>query len=366
MSHTLRERLSTWKALGRTEPLEEDPGILAGRQGENFLRDFVQGHVEFQNSHIFLGKRVPRKKGRKEIDLMVVTPKRIHIIEAKNWSGALQVRGDKWVQVRRKGQEVEHPNLLDYNLQKMDILIEYLGGKGLSLSRDFFCQKVIFVNPRLKVDEKLSENLDVITPSKLEGYLNQHKRKGLSEGMLCSVIEFCLGSDAAQKMVKDLFKSLTKENYTTLLRELDGLSTWDRLDYYGNKSSTGDFLKLKVGDRYWRKNRLGEIRSLEIRWSRNRFWGLIKALFRIGTLGSVKVDGETLSLSAEDKVLFHFAGQPDPELVPLTKVEEIVLGKGGQLRKKGGWGKWILALLVFLALLAGLFYFLYKSKIFDF
>ena len=66
--------------------------------------------------------------------------------------------------------------------------------------------------------------------------------------------------------------------------------------------------------------------SMRVAWSRGT-WGLFKALTGLGAVGRLTVPGSgTRELTARDGVTFHAVGDPAPATVPLTRVEEIVMG----------------------------------------
>src|SRR6516162_10915491 len=105
---SLMERLGTWRALRREQPVSEDPAVQFGRDAELHLRDMVAAHFKHKGAHLFAGRRVPcpRRKMRREIDLIVLTPRMLSLIEVKSWSGELIDRGDVWLQLRRGGGEL--------------------------------------------------------------------------------------------------------------------------------------------------------------------------------------------------------------------------------------------------------------------
>ena len=93
--------LRCWKKLFTTTyiPPQEERIILAGRRGESFLKTYISSHEKFKSSHVFPSRRLNNLdgKGRKEIDMIIVTDRKIYVIECKNWSGELHVNGDTWV-----------------------------------------------------------------------------------------------------------------------------------------------------------------------------------------------------------------------------------------------------------------------------
>ena len=93
------ERLSRWRQLTKVQYREEDPEVLAGRDTEKYVAHLVDTHMNYKDAHSFVGKRVPSTmlKRRFEIDLIVLTRKKFHFLEVKNWSGQLNIVGDQWV-----------------------------------------------------------------------------------------------------------------------------------------------------------------------------------------------------------------------------------------------------------------------------
>src|SRR5438067_2419744 len=103
-----RQRLERWAEVRRASSFAERPEVAAGRRGELNTRRWVGQHLKTRFGAVFGGKRVPRdmraaSMGRYEIDLVVVTPRRVVALETKNWSGRLRLDGERWVHERRDG-----------------------------------------------------------------------------------------------------------------------------------------------------------------------------------------------------------------------------------------------------------------------
>jgi hypothetical protein len=325
---SLMERLGTWRALRREQPVPEDPAVQFGRDAELHLRDMVAAHFKHKGAHLFAGRRVPcpRRKMRREIDLIVLTPRMLSLIEVKSWSGELFDRGPVWVQVRRGGDELHHPNLIADNLEKRDDFLDYLRGHGLALERDFAAryvvQKVVFTNPNLVVSPAIARHPDVITSDKLTAFLDRQPAAGFAQRMASSVIALCFGAEATRHMTG----CLDGVRFTALVKCVADIRTWDRLRLFGGKVLTGDVYELHIGGRRLSRDQLGPSGPLPVAWSRGR-WGLFKALTGVGKVGRIKLPEQAaLPLMARDEVMFHAVGEPAPMMVPLTRVEEIVLG----------------------------------------
>ena len=66
----------------RERPTPEDPAVQYGRDAELSLRQLVATHFDHKGAHLFAGRRVPcpRRGMRREIDLIVLTPRMISLI----------------------------------------------------------------------------------------------------------------------------------------------------------------------------------------------------------------------------------------------------------------------------------------------
>jgi Nuclease-related domain len=105
--------------------------------------------------------------GRYELDLLVITPRRVVNLEIKNWSGKLRVQRDQWVQQRRDGSEFAHDNLLSYNRDKLLAVRRYLQHSGVTLPVQRFHQAVVFDNPNLDLDPSLERHPAVLRLDRL-------------------------------------------------------------------------------------------------------------------------------------------------------------------------------------------------------
>jgi hypothetical protein len=325
---SLLERWRTWRALRRERPTAEDPAVQFGRDAELLLHDLLATHFSHKGAHLFAGRRVPcpRRRMRREIDLIVLTPRMISLIEVKSWSGEVFDCGPVWVQVRRGGDELHHPNLIADNLEKRDAFLDYLRGRGLPLERDFATRhvvpKVVFMNPNLVVSPSIARHPDVITRDKLGSFLDRQPSAGLARRLLSSVIELCLGAETT----RSLTGSLDGKYFASLVKCVDDIRTWDRLRLFGGKLLMGDLEALHVGATRLARDQFGARGSVPVAWSRGT-WGLFKVLTGLGQVGRVRLPGRgALALTARDGVTFHAVGEPAPARLPLTRVEEIVLG----------------------------------------
>src|SRR5262245_23925921 len=89
-STTLANRLDEWGQLVATTVQTEAPTQRAGDQGEAWLQLLMGSSKSYKGADLFVGKRVPSGNMRREIDLILVTARRLYVFEVKNWSGRLR------------------------------------------------------------------------------------------------------------------------------------------------------------------------------------------------------------------------------------------------------------------------------------
>jgi hypothetical protein len=327
----LTQRIKEWREIIAFNPTSEDPEVEAGRKAEKFLHYIVESNLrtkKYRDAHCFLGKRVPSEVHghRFEIDLMVLTKKHLHFIEIKNWSGELYSNGQIWTQIKKNGVSIEHPDLTQYNSTKQAAVIEYLSKNGIQLDRSYFSQKVVFMNHNLDIENRIQSNPCVVTPKRLNKYLNSHKGTKLTENIIHSLIEFCLDFEKSKIIIEGLFKAMPKKYYKKACRLLENLGTWDRVGLFGQRILTGDVLKVYHGDQIIDVSELTVGSKIKFFWPRNKFLGLAMALLTRFPLGTMRLNNKIIGVSARDKLKFHPAGQESPVTLPLGSVDWISKG----------------------------------------
>jgi len=330
-------RLGQWSEIRKVRPIVESPAAAAGWDGELALRELVGTSHRLGDASVFAGRRIPsRRQGRRrEIDLIVCTPRVIHLIEAKNWSGRLEVVDGSWRQTRRNGEVVGHGDLLADQRLRRDAMIEYLNDRGLGLDdrfvRDHTAPKVIFTNPRLELDPSIEALPEVISRRELDEYLGWQRSPGLAERMAASLIASCLGREAraAGGNSHPAPGPIPRDRYGRILEALAEVGTWDRMEFHGTRVVAGDVISLRVGARtYWRPEllELSNRVPIHLRWARGRAWGLFKALTGLGPLGSVHLGSSRIEVAPADTVTFHAVGDTQPSARRLVELDRIVLG----------------------------------------
>ena len=322
-------RLELWRIMTKVAPNFELDHVLAGRRAESFLYALVGQHLKYKGAFCFVSKRVPsaKLKRRFEVDLIVLTKKQIHFFEIKNWSGKLVEFNGNWVQVKRDGTYIEHPNLTHYNSQKTQAMVEYLQSCGVDIPESFISQKVLFMNRNLQIDPVIKEDPDVIPYGQVSQYIKRQKGTSFPESMLHSLIEVCVSSDKSKIILDGLFDAMDKKTLKQANMALSKLSTWDRIHYYGSRVVQGDILELYVNGAKQDLSYLKANHDIKFQWVRRKFKSLLIALFSRNPFGRAKINKRRLPLHpTNDYIKFHCAGDPKPSKIPLRELNGIVKG----------------------------------------
>jgi hypothetical protein len=335
-----REHFAVWHKIVKTDltPVAEDGWVKAGREAEDLLRQLVNENFSFRGCYSFAAKRIPdpQNQRRREIDLIVVTAKKMYVIECKNWSGTLKIDGDRWVQTSG-GKVKHHDDVLLLNTLKMRLLIAYLQREGIRVQPDRICQKVIFMNKKLDIQSLVIEkNFDVITPERLDEYLSaQNNQLKFHEKLLSSVIGLLLDEELKGVVLDGLaIERVGGENHERLIQVIGQLPTWDKIFLHGTKILSGDIIKssanIYADPRQLPFDRIKEIR---VKLVKSKWWGFIKALLRVGRpIGLDLYDDRGKLLAAttgnpHGLMRIMEAGSPQPNDVGICQIDRVVYGR---------------------------------------
>lgn len=106
----------------------------------------------------------------REVDLLVVTPGGVHMVELKDWRGSLTTENGTWVQTPKEGRRVPHGNPLHLVNKKAKELAALLGRYG---KRVWVSAAVCFTNSSLKIHLPAHDQNGVYTIDDLVQMLQQ-------------------------------------------------------------------------------------------------------------------------------------------------------------------------------------------------
>lgn len=337
---TWQERLVAWRPIRATPVWRELPEVSGGNLSERRVRALLKVHHSTTFGSIFGGKRVPRDAqaaamGRYETDLIVLTPRRVVVIEVKNWSGRLRPDPDnprRWTQERRSGEIRTFDDPIAHNRSKLGALRSYLQNCGVDLPARRFHQALVLDNPSLQVEESISRHPAVITDAQLDVAIG--RGTGVSTAALARLIQRCYKQENAVLLADEMLDVMTPAQQQSARAAIARLRTWDCLTLRGGRVLRGDLLWIRLGDQQLQGSSLEPGSELALRWCRDSMgWvtvvlagmapgrasgNLLNAHF-LTKLGSAGVD-------QNDCVFFHEVGQAQPYSIALHCVDHIRIG----------------------------------------
>lgn len=341
----IKENIEAWYRIVQadTKPQAEDPEIQAGREAENMLRGIVGEHYQFKGAHCFSAKRVynPVVGHKNEIDLIIITEKKLYVLECKNWGGRLKKEGDKWVQYKRQPggtyRTIEHEDAIAKTDRVLESLIGSLRSNGIIIPRQECSRKVILMNKNLAIDsEEIYKHPDVIPPDRLYDYLGgQETQLKRYQQWFSFVITTLLDEESSAKIIDGLFKRLGGKNHSDLINIISKLPTWDKVKLYGGvKIISGD---IRESDLSIFKFPLDispdKIKKICVNITRAKGTALAKAVLCIGwpvSLDLIDSNGnsiKTVEGNPNGLLRIQKAGQPDCIDIPLFEIETILYGR---------------------------------------
>jgi len=221
-----------------TKPLQhlEDEQSLAGRKAEEQVENILRDVGGVQSCNIFRSLRIPNEMqtGRHEIDLIVLTDHQIYCLEVKNWAGSISAMENNvfWNQKvenkSNKAKYIQHTSPVRELKHKAMCLRNHLSRAGIFLAENVFICKVILVNIKSKINEKIESSSFVVTPNHLSDFAKSFIKPFSSYFIDPLVPYFVRGQFSYSQMDQ--------------IRKVFGIvGTWDILELNGGKTLHGDF-----------------------------------------------------------------------------------------------------------------------------
>ena len=323
------EGMRSWHGLTKRKEQPEDPETIAGKLAESFLKRLVDSNLRYKNGYAFLGKRIPSYLyGRRyEVDLIVLTPKQVHVLEVKNWSGTLQAREDQWIQTRRNGDEIKHPHHIAHNQEKKEALISYLHSQGVPVNPSCITQKIIFMNNRMRIlSPEIRKDPHIIEARELGRYLDSQWGNSSAEKIVHSIMEVLLERERSNQAEEAFLKSVQGKYFQQTLFLLHSLETWDILRLHGGKTLVGDGLQLITKKTSVDLKKLPSRTQYPVIWSQPTALLYLLCLLGKTSVGSVNFTNRKIAITPHDKIIFHLVREPKPTFIPAGEVDLFVRG----------------------------------------
>lgn len=175
----------------------------------------------------------PGNRGRREIDLVLLTKRDLFVLEVKNWSGPLHLHHDgSWVQIRSDGSAVVHSNLLEDLRDRADLLESYIERRGVTLPAGLLQQKLFLMNRGCRPEQAITMQPEVLSADQWEHFYRGLYKKDSKWR------KTPLRSEKAER-------TLSEPERKQLHYILSTAPTWDRLELEGGKIVVGEFQGFK-------------------------------------------------------------------------------------------------------------------------
>lgn len=330
---SLSERFAQWRVLSGVKPIPEDTIKLAGDEGERAVLKTLQRHRSLKGSYLYVNKRIPNIQPghpllpgkRAEIDLILLTPRHIHVIEIKNWSGRLESDAknpDVWIRQRRYDPGPKPcANVVATNALKVRSLKSYLSQQGIPVTDAHLRNYVFFTNANLSLAGTVARMPEIVTMDAVRRFSAKVGMRTLDK-IILQLARVVLEREQADQIGQGLCETFPEPLHAALEKTLDNLPTWDRLVLHGGREVTGDFIWADAWGARCLPKSLQRGHYYRIDWQYNKYWALLYTL--VGrSLGSIN---NRIQADPHGQVYFHAAGQPNPETFPLAQVTRIEKG----------------------------------------
>lgn len=212
---------------------EDSESNRAGRLAELRVAKLFEG---IPGVEVYQSLRLPDpgNRGRREIDIVLLTKRDLFVVEVKNWSGSLHLNHEgRWVQIRNNGSTVVHSNVLEDLNYRVDLLESYIERRGITLPAGIMQQKVFLVNRGCRPEQAITMQREVISADQWEHFFkNSLVQK--DSGWLKNA----LSSEKAERTLSELERKQLRYILSTA-------PTWDRLELEDGKIVVGEFQGFK-------------------------------------------------------------------------------------------------------------------------
>eukprot|EP00250_Pteridium_aquilinum_P011169 c19882_g1_i1 orf=95-1138(+) len=162
----------------------------------------------------------------KEVDLVILTRRKLYLVEAKSWSEKVKREIDgSWCQKYADGSLLRHGNIAEEVKKRAALLESYLFRRGLKPPSSFVQYIIVFTNPDCRVDETILCIPGVFSLQQWKAFLRKKAQKS-----------------ALSWMIPKKGKMMSSGFYQQLVSILSTAPTWDRLTLEGGDIVLGNFL----------------------------------------------------------------------------------------------------------------------------
>lgn len=229
---------------------------------------------KFSGMHVYCALRIPDTYlgERTEVDLVILTKRKLFVVEVKNWCGRVELDADgSWCQLLKDGSVVKHPNAVEDTQERAALLESYISRRGLTLPPSSLQCKVVLVNPNCRAEEAILSKREVLSFDEWESFLAKETKKSTFEWLQL----------VRPKRKKVLASDLRQQLHAIL----STAPTWDRLMLEGGCTVLGEFLHFKGSAKDMealktvKRSRVSHLTMAHQRLRTNDFLGLFGGAF---------------------------------------------------------------------------------------
>lgn len=308
----------------------ERPEKVAGDKAEQAVHRMVRDHPNFKGAHIFDNKRVPlhgAEAAHGEIDVLVVTDQRIYVLEVKDWSGRLEVDGERWRYTPQSKESKPEKDWTVWNRTKAQALVEYLRGHQIAVPSSFVTSRLVLMNDKIDLAEEIAQNPDVIVKSQLEAYFaKQPGRYTFAERVATSLIRRLF--DEEHEAVARGEASLGREDFESACKHIAALHPFDKVVLRGGRQLPGDIEAVSRGGKKpdWVSGEEWTVQWPSSLWrARQNLWRAVRE-GRRPLWGLLETSAGVFGIHQKDGIRFREVGQKSASWIPFIDVDKVIIG----------------------------------------
>jgi hypothetical protein len=344
---TRRQIIDTFNALKNHKfcYYNKDARKSAGDEGEKQLKQFILANPNFAKSPIYSSKRIfdSSISQKKEIDIIILTKKKIYIFECKNWAGKIvkfNENDEKIGYKNNNGQYEKRANPVISNKSKLYLLHKTIcNNLNINLSINYFVNKIIFINKNMSYDNSLLDNQSVITYKTLSSYFSSQdtgNKFDLPKLLLNGLLKIINSEDVRNLTIEAKYGDLPY--FEKVNKFLNDLPTWDYLtikDEHGSEFTFNGDLK-RYNNVFFQSINFNNVLNIEIKFSVTL---LLPLIFKYSQLNAYirwikPINSESISkipIKHDGTIYFHHPGEQTPREYNVIDISSIIIGNFKQV-----------------------------------
>lgn len=338
--------LEQWRKLCKVRPAKIDKNYQDERDTLQKLAAKIEANLKKDKVVLFWDRwvQIAPEQPNYDYTLLVVTPKKITILELRNWSGYLSYENKKysydkdrfvfddridfsknlkWRWLMNNGNERIIDNYTDVLKTKVKNLEVFLEQNGISVPKGFIEAKFLLSNDSLNIERELLMDKMIIVHDKIDDFVEKLRGMPKKERFWQGVGETLTRKEKNSVISDGFYNAIPSKDFKALIKLIRPLRTWDKIGLHGGKIIRGKLDKIELdADFDIDLTQLKRGKRLNVRWNRNKLSGFFIAAIMRFSLGSIRYNNNVYKLNPlTDKVIFYQVGNKKPQTIHLTEIE---------------------------------------------